>query len=78
MRPMTEKDMRLKREYAEMRLQAYTKELKRQKLHMELYSSKEYLEEFGGFDMQQCALRIRDLNGEINGLELELNRYEES
>ena len=78
MRPMTEKDMKLKHEYAEMRLQAYTKELKRQKLHMELYSSKEYLEEFGGFDMQQCALRIRDLNGEINSLELELNRYKES
>lgn len=78
MRPITEKDMKLKREYAEMRLQAYTKELKRQKLHMELYSSKEYLEEFGGFDMQQCALRIRDLNGKINSLELELNRYKES
>lgn len=78
MRPMTEKDMKLKREFAEMRLQAYTKELKRQKLHMELYSSKEYLEEFGGFDMQQCVLRIRNLNGEINSLELELNRRKES
>ena len=78
MRPMTEKDMILKREYAEMSLQTYTKELKRQKLHMELYSSKEYLEEFGSFDMQQCVLRIRDLNGEINSLEHELNRYKES
>lgn len=78
MRPMTEKDMKLKREYAEMRLQAYTKELKRQKMHMKLYSSKEYLEEFGGFDMQQCALHIRDLNGEIKGLKLELSRYNES
>jgi hypothetical protein len=78
MRPMTEEDMKLKREYAEMRLQAYIKELKRQKLHMELYSSKEYLQEFGGYDMQECALRMRDLNGEIDSLEHELKRYKES
>ena len=78
MRPMTEKDMKIKREYAEMRLQAYTKELKRQKRHMELYSSKEYLEEFGGYEMQECALRIRDLNGEIDSLEHECERYKES
>ena len=78
MRPMTEKDMKIKREYAEMRLQAYTKELKRQKRHMELYSSKEYLEEFGGYEMQECALRIRDLNGEIDSLKHECERYKES
>ena len=78
MRPMTERDIELKREYAEIRLQTYTKELKRQKLHMELYSSKEYLEEFGGYDMQECALRMRDINGEIGSLEQELKRYKES
>ena len=39
---------------------------------MELYSSKEYLEEFGGYDMQECALRMRDINGEIGSLEHEV------